>query len=135
MNERDMQATLEKHRKWLYAPPGYEATQAQLAAHELASALAAALTRNEKIARARNRNAGFATQYRDKALAFQQTILRLRARLTIFEANWLNGGAVIDPQDCVGSGFKLVWQIVYPLPLAEAAEVETAWLRPEHEGH
>lgn len=79
----ECQAILEKNRKWLYNPPGYQGSESHFAAHELASGLAAALSRNERIARARNRNQGFARLYREKALAYQREIEDMKGELRV----------------------------------------------------
>ena len=85
----ECQAILEKHRQWLYLGLPVvrlswdHRTEASVAARELASALAAALIRNERIARARNRNQGFARLYRDKALAFKAEVENMKGELKV----------------------------------------------------
>jgi len=85
----ECQAILEKHRVWFYSawvrlPDDHrQMNNPEVAARELAQALAAALTRNERIARARNRGTGFARLYRDKALAYQREIEDMKGELRV----------------------------------------------------
>jgi hypothetical protein len=125
----ECQAILEKHRDWLYLgtlvqlPDDGWRSPARIAAKELASALAAALIRNERIARARSRNQGFARLYRDKALAFKAEVAEWDRTFEQFQVDYNHTlfelcNEVGIPMESIENGHR----VMYP-PLARARKM------------